>query len=92
MTGITNRLMQNVGSSPNTNCNMTPYNDIKIEHIIVAFVILACGAVTAVAVFVVELIFSCVSLRKKSSNSMKPRKNRKTNRLITTLKSEVSEN
>ena len=89
MMGITKRLMQNVGSPTIANCNNTPFNDIKIENIIVAFVILACGAVFAAAVLVFELTFNCVSIKKsKTSNCLKPRKNPKTKRLISTLKPE----
>ena len=88
MTGIVDRLMQNVGSPILTNCNKTPYNDIKIENILVAFVILACGAIAAMAILIIEVTFNCFSIGKKSTNSLKARKNLKTKRLNFNLKTE----
>ena len=87
MAGIVDRLMQNVGSPIITNCNKTPYNDIKIENILVAFIILACGTIAAMGILIIEVTLNCFSMGKKSTNSLKARKNPKTKRLNLTLKS-----
>ena len=62
MTGLSDRLMlkQMEGSNKNSKCNKSPYNNIKIENIIVSFVILISG----VAISVLCIIFEFVLLKK----------------------------
>ena len=47
--------MHNLASNSHTNCDNSPYKEIKFENIFVAFVLFGIGICVALLIFVIEM-------------------------------------
>jgi hypothetical protein len=57
LAGLSDRLMQKQLRESNSNCHKSPYNEIKFENVLVAFVMLACGGLAAILTLIFEHLF-----------------------------------